>query len=155
MSDPFFIDECLSLALVAEANSRGHIATHVTFRGLAGAKDWDLLPMLIEQNFILVTNNGEEFKQRYANLEIHPGLVIIVPGGLVKEKQVELFDRALDVIEEQDDIVNKVIEVDGAGNVTISDLPEAKNACSVCGVIPCACGGIGGASAPRKKIPGV
>jgi hypothetical protein len=72
----------------------------------------------------LVTNNGEEFKRRYAKLEIHPGLIIIVPGGLLKERQVELFDCVLDVVEKMDDLVNKVLSVDIDGKVTVSDLPS-------------------------------
>ena len=123
LNDPLFIDECLSLALVAKAHSRGHNATHVAFMGLRGEKDWDLLPMLLEKNFVLVTNNGEDFKRRYANLELHPGLIIIVPGGIGKERQVELFDLALEAFESMDDLVNKVMSVDINGKVTIADLP--------------------------------
>ena len=151
IDDPFFIDECLTLALVAKAHSRGHQATHVAFMGLQGEKDWDLLPMLIEKNYVLVTNNGEEFKTRYAKLDIHPGLVIIVPGGIVKEKQVELFDRALDVIETREDIINKVIEVTEDGTVSVRDLPSLGVACAKCGVIPCSCdNGGGGGSSPTE-----
>ncbi|EQD75001.1 hypothetical protein B1A_04191 [mine drainage metagenome] len=137
--DPFFIDECLTLALVAKAHSRGHAATHVAFMGLQGEQDWDLLPMLIEKNYVLVTNNGEEFKMRYAKLDIHPGLVIIVPGGIIKEKQVELFDRALDVIEVLEDTINKVIEVAEDGAVSVKDLPSSDGACARCGMISCEC----------------
>lgn len=121
-----FIDECLTLALVAKATSRGHIATHVVFMGMTGKKDWDLLPMLLEENYVLVTNNGEEFKRRYAKLEIHPGLIIIMPGGILKERQVELFDCVLDVVEKMDDLINKVLSVDNDGKVTLSDLPDSN-----------------------------
>jgi len=107
--------------------------------------------MLIEKNYVLVTNNGEEFKTRYAKLDIHPGLVIIVPGGIVKEKQVELFDRALDVIETREDIINKVIEVTEDGTVSVRDLPSLGVACAKCGVIPCSCdNGGGGGSSPKE-----
>ena len=154
-NDPFFIDECLTLALVAKAHSRGHQATHVAFMGLQGEKDWDLLPMLIEKNYVLVTNNGEEFKMRYAKLDIHPGLVIIVPGGIVKEKQVELFDLALDVIEKLNDTINKVIEVAEDGTVTVNDLPVASAVCARCGMISCTCdeGGVKD-QPPSKRSPG-
>ncbi len=89
-----------------------------------------MLPMLIEKNYVLVTNNGEEFKMRYAKLDIHPGLVIIVPGGIVKEKQVELFDLALDVIEALEYTINKVIEVaeDGGGF-------SKRLSCARCGLL--------------------
>jgi predicted nuclease of predicted toxin-antitoxin system len=154
VTDPFFIDECLTLALVARAHSRGHYATHVAFMGLQGEQDWDLLPMLIEKNYVLVTNNGEEFKMRYAKLDIHPGLVIIVPGGIVKERQVELFDLALDVIEALGDTINKVIEVAEDGTVLVKDLPVAGVTCTKCGMTPCACGEGGGNQPPRTRTPG-
>lgn len=153
--DPFFIDECLTLALVAKAHSRGHAATHVAFMGLRGEKDWDLLPMLIEKNYVLVTNNGEEFKMRYAKLDIHPGLVIIVPGGIIKEKQVELFDLALDVIEKLDDTINKVIEVTEDGTVSVKDLPASGVVCSKCGMVSCECDKGGNRKRSRSSIPGM
>ena len=61
MRDPFPIDECLSLDLVAEAHARGHHATHVVFRGLQGTKDPDLMPTIFGENFVFVTNNGRDF----------------------------------------------------------------------------------------------
>ena len=111
--------------------------------------------MLIEKNYILVTNNAEEFKLRYAKLEIHPGLVIIVPGGLVKEKQVELFDRALDFIETLDDTINKVIEVYESGAVSVKDLPASDAVCSRCGMISCECDNGGNKNRSRYPSPGM
>lgn len=56
--------------------------------------------------------------------DIHPGLVIIVPGSIGRETQVELFGLALDVIETWDDIVNKVVEVYSDGRVDVRDWPK-------------------------------
>lgn len=153
--NPFFIDECLTLALVAKAHSRGHAATHVAFMGLRGEKDWNLLPMLIEKNYVLVTNNGEEFKMRYARLDIHPGLVIIVPGGIVKEKQVELFDLALDVIEALKDTINKVIDVTEDGVVSVKDFPAPDVVCSKCGMVSCECDNGGDRKKSRNSNHGM
>lgn len=123
MHDPFLIDECLSLDLVAEAHFRGHHATHLVFRNLQGTKDPDLIPIILNEGFVFVTNNGRDFLKLYADKEVHPGLIIIVPGGLTSKRQVELFDCALNLIETQVDLVNKVVEVFIDGTVTIRDFP--------------------------------
>jgi predicted nuclease of predicted toxin-antitoxin system len=73
-NDPFLIDECLSPDLVALAAARSHYATHVVFGGLQGALDRDLVPLVQEGNFVLVTNNGKDFLTLYAEMERHPGL---------------------------------------------------------------------------------
>ena len=123
MRDPFLIDECLSLDLVAEAHARGHHATHLVFRGLQGTKDPDLMPTILKEGFIFVTNNGRDFLKLYADLEVHPGLIIIVPGGIPSKRQVELFDCALNLVENQVDLANKVLEVFLDGKVVIRDFP--------------------------------
>jgi predicted nuclease of predicted toxin-antitoxin system len=123
MRDPFLIDECLSLDLVAEAHVRGHDATHVVFRGLQGTKDHDLIPTISGGNFVFVTNNGRDFLKLYADKEVHPGLIIIVPGGISSKLQVELFDCALDLVDTRQDLINKVVEVSIDRSVAIRDYP--------------------------------
>ena len=79
VKEPFLFDECLSPDLAALANARHHHATHVVFRGLQGTLDADLMPVIREGNFIFITNSGKDFLALYAEEEIHPGLVIIIP----------------------------------------------------------------------------
>lgn len=124
MRDPFLIDECLSPDLVAKAHERGHYATHVVHRGLVGTKDPMLMPVIRDEGFVFVTNNARDFLKLYEQEQVHAGLIIIVPGGIVAEKQVELFECALDAIEPLDEIINKVVEVDLDKRVTITDLPS-------------------------------
>lgn len=123
MTDPFLIDECLSPDLVALAHAKGHHATHVVYRGLQGAVDADLLPIIRAESFVLVTNNGRDFLRLYASEDVHPGLVIIVPGGIGAEMQAKLFGCVLEAIESQPDLVNKVIEVFWEGIVEVRDWP--------------------------------
>ena len=123
MHDPFLIDECLSPDLVAVANSRGHHATHVVHRRLQGTKDHDLIPTIFDENFVFVTNNGRDFLKLYARQEIHPGLVIIVPGGIPPRVQIELFTCALEVMEPLDEVMNKVVEVFIDRTVTVRSYP--------------------------------
>jgi predicted nuclease of predicted toxin-antitoxin system len=66
LNDPFLIDECLSLDLVALAHSRGHHATHVVFREKQGTSDPDLMPLIRAEGFVLVTNNARDFLALYA-----------------------------------------------------------------------------------------
>lgn len=120
MSTAFLVDECLSLELVAQAQARGFHATHVVFRGMQGRPDRELVAAAIQEGFALVTNNRKDFLRLYATEEMHAGLVVIVPGGLVSERQSHLFDLVLDAIAKAGDIVNQVVEVDIEGTVTIT-----------------------------------
>jgi predicted nuclease of predicted toxin-antitoxin system len=121
LNDPFLIDECLSPDLVALAAARHHYATHVVYRGLQGKLDRDLMPAIQDGNFVLVISNGKDFLALYAQVDLHPGLVIIIPGALGREMQLEFFRRVLDVVEPMSDLVNKVIEVFSDGSVDLRD----------------------------------
>ena len=123
MTDPFLIDECLSPDLAALAHARGYNATHVVYRGLQGSADADLMPIIRAESFILVTNNGRDFLRLYAGEDVHPGLVIIVPGGIGAEMQVKLFGRALDTVEDHPDLTNKVVQVFLDEAVEVKDWP--------------------------------
>jgi len=39
------LDECLHASLLELAHAAGHIADHVNYLGLAGAKDWELMTL--------------------------------------------------------------------------------------------------------------
>lgn len=125
MLDRFLIDECLTQDLVALAHVRGHDATHIVFRSLQGTSDDDLMPIILNENFIFVTNNGKDFLSLYKNEDLHPGLIIILPGGQGRIMQARLFEKVLDVIEPLSDIVNKVVSVAINGSVTVEDYPPS------------------------------
>ncbi len=59
----------------------------------------------------------------YARENLHPGLIIIVPGQALLEQQEALFATALTALEAAGDLVNKVMDVLSDGSVRISDLP--------------------------------
>jgi hypothetical protein len=77
----------------------------------------------IDENFVFVTNNGKDFLELYAKQELHPGLIIVLPGGLKKDEQRRLFEKVLDAIEPLQDIVNKVVSVDLNGVIDVYDYP--------------------------------
>lgn len=122
--DPFLIDECLSLDLVALANARGHHATHIVFRALQGTDDRALMPLIHTEGFVLVTSNARDFLRLYRLEPMHPGLILILPGHVRAATQMELFGRALDAIEPMTDLINKLVEVAEDGQVTVRDWPQ-------------------------------
>jgi len=74
----FLIDECAAVPLVALANERGFEACYGP-HGDWGSKDHELLPVLLEGELILVTNNGPDFTALLGKPGVlHPGLVILV-----------------------------------------------------------------------------
>jgi predicted nuclease of predicted toxin-antitoxin system len=122
----FLIDENLSPALVEPARERGFEAMHVNHLGLRTETDWDLLKLIAEQDWVLVTNNAIEFRGRYRDIELHPGVVFLLPS-VRRAEQLRLFEAALDHVGIDGDMVNRALEVafdlNQAIVVTAYDLP--------------------------------
>jgi predicted nuclease of predicted toxin-antitoxin system len=121
----FLIDECLSLDLVAVAGQAGHAAQHIAHIGKAGWKDWNVARYARDGDFILVTNNASDFRQLYADKALHAGLVILIPA-VGRVLQQRLFKAALDELATIGEPINRVLEVDLAGDevtLTLYDLP--------------------------------
>jgi hypothetical protein len=115
------IDECLSEELTKLARDRGHPeSSHVRWIGKSGAKDWELLPVILDGDWTFVTRNSVDFrgpadapgaKGQYRKTSLHAGLICLNgPVGLDLDMQLELFEIALDAVGD-DDLVNQVIEV--------------------------------------------
>jgi predicted nuclease of predicted toxin-antitoxin system len=90
----FLIDECLSPNLVTIARQAGFEAYHVAHVGKAGWKDWNVARHAREGDFVVVTNNADDFRRLYANELLHAGLVILIPNG-GRPIQQELFRMTL------------------------------------------------------------
>lgn len=83
----FLVDECLSPKLTELAHERGYgESSHVVWLGRSGAKDWDLLPLIIDGDWTFVTRNSIDFrgaasrpgeKGQYARVDLHAGLVCL------------------------------------------------------------------------------
>jgi hypothetical protein len=82
-----------------------------------------LVGYIQKHDFIFVTNDKDDFLALFASLDIHNGLIIIVPK-VEREAQVALFGRALDVVETLDHTINRVLEVAEDGTVTVRDWPS-------------------------------
>ena len=80
------------------------------------------MDVLLGRDLTLVTNNARDFVPLYRDLELHAGLVLILPN-VARPQQIALFDRALDVIEMRRDLVNMVVEVGQDGGLAIRPFP--------------------------------
>lgn len=114
------VDECLSVALVATAKARGHDATHIVWLGKGGTQDWNLIPLIVDGDYLFVTNDRRGFLRLYSRLETHAGLIILLPS-VERAEQVRLFESALEAAEGIDDTINRLIEVDSDGTVLVRE----------------------------------
>ncbi len=57
------VDECLSEELTKLARERGYLeSSHIRWLGKAGAKDWELLPIILAGDWTFVTKNSIDFR---------------------------------------------------------------------------------------------
>lgn len=105
----FLIDECLHTSLVALAHKSGHAADHVSYFGLRGWKDWQLVKKAIADEYVFVTNNAHDFIRLYRREPLHCGLIVILPN-VTPAGQRDLFQATLEHIGRAD-LVNMLVEV--------------------------------------------
>lgn len=118
----FLIDECLSPKLAKIAIDKNHGQTsHIVWLGLTGYKDWELKPIILDDDWTFVTKNSVDFrgpkdkpgtKGQYADVAIHAGLICLNgPPGMDLDMQIELFEQALVELDADPDLVNQVLEI--------------------------------------------
>jgi len=120
----FLIDECLHESLVELANADGFAATHVNHLGLSGRPDWALAERIVRDEFTFVTNNGADFIRLLGHVELHPGLIVLVPN-VKPVLQRALFEAAIQYLVGRE-LLNSVVEVSldgGTVNCVEYDLP--------------------------------
>lgn len=134
----FLIDECLSPELVQLAVRGGHLeSTCVRDRGLSGTKDWKLIEYVIANDFTLVTHNSADFRGggpfklggEHDKQPIHAGLVCLNSVHTMDlQRQLDLFQIALDELGTMVDLVNQALEVfeqeDSSVEVVIYEIPD-------------------------------
>jgi hypothetical protein len=128
----FWIDECLTPALVSRAHFHGYEATCTRDRGYLGMRDDELLAFAVDEEFVFVTNNHADFMGLCANAELHTGLVVLPQRP--RNAQLPLFSDAVAHIEHQaaqareapaDWMLNRVVEVDDESEACLdSPLPN-------------------------------
>lgn len=137
----FLIDKCLSPELTKLAHAKGHgELSDVVWLGRAGLKDWELKPIILDGDWTFVTKNSVDFrgpaerpgaKGQYADVTLHAGLVCLNgPPGMDLDMQIELFEQALDELEVDADLVNRVLEItweEDALHIRRYQLPAIKS----------------------------
>ena len=106
----FLIDECLHPSLTEVGHAAGHEAYHVNFLGLASTKDHDLIPRILQGDFVFVTHNAADFRRLYRHQRIHAGLIIFVTQS-PPDRQRALFAAALEEFGGEDALVNEALEI--------------------------------------------
>jgi hypothetical protein len=48
--------------------------------GLSGKLDWELADRIVKDEFTFVTNNRVDFVRLFGKMELHAGLIILVPN---------------------------------------------------------------------------
>jgi predicted nuclease of predicted toxin-antitoxin system len=119
----FLFDECLSADLVAVAASFGYASAHVKHIGRLGASDRSLAITAVDDDLVLVTNNRVDFPRIYSRLDLHPSLIVLIPNATSLFQRV-LFGRVAERLVTMPDIVNKLVQIDAGGVITIEDFPE-------------------------------
>jgi predicted nuclease of predicted toxin-antitoxin system len=122
----FLIDECLHESLVEVAHATGFEASHVNHLGLSGKPDWELAERVVKDEFTFVTNNRVDFLRLFAPVELHAGLIVLVPN-VVPRLQRALFEAAIQYLAGKD-MVNSVLEVSVEGKtVACVEYPLPKD----------------------------
>lgn len=120
MSFRFFIDECLSPHLIEVAARAGHEATCSRDRGLLGASDWRLVPILVKNGFVLVTCNAKDFRGHgiarpgglFSKQATHHGLICLNSHFQMNfAREERLFVCAMNELAQLPNIVNQAIEI--------------------------------------------
>jgi len=105
----FLIDECLHESLVEVAHGAGFEATHVNHVGLSGKPDWVLADRIVKDEFTFVTNNRVDFIRLFGRMELHAGLIIIVPNASPTIQRA-MFEAAILYLAGKE-LINAAIEV--------------------------------------------
>ena len=121
-----FIDECLSPRLALWLNETGeHDAVHPLHVGRRGLPDHAVLAWCLDEDRTIVTENARDFRKLVGRTELHPGLVVL--PALSREETWRLLQAAIAYLcergEPSDVMVNRVLEIDEHGVMTLYDLP--------------------------------
>ena len=90
-------DACVTPTLEGVAHARGYKGTSNRTRGLLDALDPELFQVVIDEDWVLITNNEIDFRRLAAAAGLHPGLIIL-PQGRADQQRAWLH-VVLDFIE--------------------------------------------------------
>ena len=77
----------LHQSLVELAHTLGFEANDVNHLGLSGQPDWVRAVRIANDEFTFVTNNRADFIQLFCKMDLHPGLIVLVPNAAARLNQ--------------------------------------------------------------------
>jgi predicted nuclease of predicted toxin-antitoxin system len=105
------LDENLSPWVAEMLRKDGLDAVHVRDRGLLGANDHRVLDVAFAEDRILVTSNVDDFVKLARARELHPGVVLVEDGGLLRDEQLQVVQRAVEALQGERDLLNRVLRI--------------------------------------------
>ncbi len=125
MAVSFLLDEDVSPTHVSRIAARGFFAQHVAHLGLAGTKDWAVVPYAVERSLVIITKNVDDFLALASSTPLHPGMIVLRDGRLRVPDEWAWIAPVLDHLKATGlDPINIVIDVRGPGLFAMLDLPE-------------------------------
>lgn len=84
-----------------------------------------LIPQIVGGDFTFVTNNRRDFLRLYRVIDVHAGLLIILPS-VGYHRQIALFRAALAaIVARGGDVTCELVEVTADGSVSFTPYPAA------------------------------
>jgi len=120
------LDEHTSPTLVKQLAEIGLYAQSVPHAGLAGATDKKVWAYAVENDFVVVTANARHFLL-LAEIDIHPGLIVLRESGLTRDEQwarIEPVVRFVASAGNRDFLFNKIIEVAAPGEFLVREIKK-------------------------------
>jgi predicted nuclease of predicted toxin-antitoxin system len=119
------LDENLSPKIAQTlATEEGLDACHIRDRGMLEASDRNVLEKAYSEDRILVTANVRDFTRLAAARELHAGIVLLEAGDLRREEQLEILRRVVRRLENERDLVNRVLRVTVEGDLVLEGIPN-------------------------------
>jgi predicted nuclease of predicted toxin-antitoxin system len=122
------LDENLSPAVSEKLRRDGFDVVHVRDRKLSGKSDHDVLKRAYAEDRVLVTSNVEDFRRLAAARELHPGIVLVLDGDLIRVEQEAVVRKALSLLQQEcvagRDLVNRVLRIGRQVGGTFEELPR-------------------------------
>ena len=120
------IDENFSPAVAHKLRTEGFDVVHVRDRGLLAGSDAQVFEKAYEEDRVVVTSNVDDFLLLGRAVEVHAGMVLVEPGGLLRDEQERAIRAAMVAIELEHqagrDLVNRALFVDPSGEVEFIDI---------------------------------
>ena len=98
-------------------------AVHVRERGLLQAPDHAVLDRADAEDRVLVTKNVEDFVKLARARDLHPGVILLEDGDLVRDEQLRVIRAAVVLLGPERDLVNRVLRVWADERHIFEDVP--------------------------------